>query len=369
MTDSVDAVVVGAGVIGLAIARRLATAGHETIVIESAEAVGSETSSRNSEVIHAGIYYPAGSLKAKLCVEGKKQLYAFAASHGIDHQPVGKLIVASSDEQISVLEDLKKKGQTNGVDDLEMISAKAAISLEPNLNCVAALKSPSTGIIDSHGLMLALQGDAEVSGAVVSFLSRLNSVVASECSFHLEVTNHVGAVFHLNCRILINAAGLSAQEVAHSIAGLDPALIPKRYLSKGSYFSYRGRAPFNSLIYPVPGTASLGLHYTRDLAGQARFGPDHEDIDKVDYNVEGKRAASFYDAIRRYFPGLPDDSLIPAYAGVRPKVQKPGEPMQDFVIQNHESHGLPGLINLFGIESPGLTSSLALANYVFSSLP
>ena len=369
MVDSVDAVVVGAGVVGLAIARRLAISGREVVVLEAADAIGTETSSRNSEVIHAGIYYPTNSLKAKLCVEGKKQLYAFATSHGIEHDRVGKLIVATSDEEIPILEDLRARGRRNGVDDLQILSAEEATGREPNLSCKAALLSPSTGIIDSHGLMLALQGDAETRGAAMSLFSRLRSVIAHDGIFRLNVADRDRAVFSLDCRVLINAAGLHAQDVASTVAGLDPTVIPPLQLAKGSYFSYRGRAPFKSLIYPVPGTGSLGLHYTLDLGGQPRFGPDHELVDRIDYDVDGGRTGVFYDAIRRFFPGLPDGSLAPSYAGIRPRVQKPGEPMGDFVVQNHEIHGLPGLINLFGIESPGLTSCLALADYVVESLP
>ena len=368
LTDFVEAVVVGAGVVGLAIARALAMDGREVIVLEAADAIGTETSSRNSEVIHAGIYYPADSLKASLCVRGKSQLYEFAASHGIEHQRAGKLIVATASDEIEVLKGLRNKGRRNGVDDLEMLTESEARALEPNLTCVAALLSPSTGIIDSHGLMLALQGDAESNGAAIAFLTQLTHAQIGDGQQILKLLNQDGNHTELACRTLINATGLRAQATARLIDGFDPACIPRRYLAKGSYFSYRGPAPFTRLIYPVPGTGSLGLHYTLDLGGQPRFGPDHEVVDSIDYDVDATRADQFYAAIRKYFPALPEESLAPAYAGIRPKVQAPGEPMQDFVIQDWRTHGCPGLINLFGIESPGLTSCLALADHVLALL-
>ena len=368
MTDSVEAVVVGAGVVGLAIARRLALSGREVVVLEAAPAIGSATSSRNSEVVHAGIYYPPGSLKARLCVSGRRQLYAFAASHGVAHRRLGKLIVAASDAEIPILQGLCATGRGNGVDDLRMLSAAEAIRREPNLSCRAALLSPSTGIVDSHGLMLALRGDAEAAGAVVALSSRLRRAAAGAGRFRLAVAGRGGAVFELDCRILVNAAGLHAQEVARGIAGLDPALIPHRHLAKGSYYAYRGRAPFAALVYPVPEAGSLGLHYTVDLGGQARFGPDHEVVDCIDYDVDSRRADLFYRAIRRFFPGLADGALAPDYAGIRPQVQETGGPMRDFVVQDPTAHGVPGLINLFGIESPGLTACLALADHVVAAL-
>ena len=369
MTDRVEAVVVGAGVVGLAIARRLATSGREVVVLEAAETIGAATSSRSSEVVHAGIYYPPGSLKAELCAAGRRRLYDYARSHGIAHRRLGKLIVAASEEEVAILEGLLVTGRRNGVDDLTMLGAEEAIRREPNLACRAALWSPSTGIVDSHGLMLALQGDAEAAGAVVSLSSRLRGAIAGDRLLRLAVAGRDGAVFSLDCRILVNAAGLAAQEVARSVAGLDPALVPDRHLAKGSYFSYRGRAPFASLIYPVPGIGSLGLHYTLDLGGRARFGPDHEVVDAIDYDVDGGRVDGFYRAIRRYFPGLPDGSLSPAYAGIRPQVREAEEPMGDFVVQDRAIHGLPGLVNLFGIDSPGLTACLALADRVVETLP
>ena len=364
MTDIVDVVVVGAGVVGLAIARAFALAGREVITLEAADTIGTETSSRNSEVIHAGIYYLADSLKAELCVRGKKQLYDYAALHGVDHRRVRKLIVATSTDEISILQQLRQKGRRNGVDDLELLTRADVTKLEPNLRCEAALLSPSTGIIDSHGLMLALQGDAEASGAVFAFLTRLRRTTIVDQGFRLEASNQYGSSTELGCRVLINAAGLHAQEVANNIAGFDPSLIPVRHLAKGSYFSYRGPAPFSTLIYPVPGSGSLGLHYTLDLGGQPRFGPDHQIVDTLDYDVDPRRANQFYEAIRKFFPDLPNDSLSPAYAGIRPKVQKPGQPIQDFVFQDEKTHEIPGLVNLFGIESPGLTSCLAIGDRV-----
>ena len=368
MSDIADVVVVGAGVVGLAITRAFALAGREVITLEAADSIGTETSSRNSEVIHAGIYYPADSLKALLCVRGKKQLYDYAASHGVDYRRVRKLIVATTVDEISILRQLRQKGRRNGVDDLELLARDEAVKLEPNLRCEAALLSPSTGIIDSHGLMLALQGDAEAQGAVVAFLTRLRSTTIVDEGFRLEVENQDGSAAGFDCRVLINAAGLHAQEVAHDIGGFDPALIPQRHLAKGSYFSYRGPAPFKTLIYPVPGSGSLGLHYTLDLGGQPRFGPDHQIVDTLNYDVDPWRANQFYEVIRKFYPDLPNDSLSPAYAGIRPKVQKPGQPIQDFVFQDEKTHGIPGLINLFGIESPGLTSCLALADHVVGLL-
>ena len=339
MSETVDAVVVGAGVVGLAIARALAMAGREVIVLEAADAIGTEVSSRNSEVIHAGIYYPPGSLKASLCVRGKERLYDYAASHGLDHQRIGKLIVATAPEEVAVLEELRRKGLRNGVDDLELLTPSDAIKLEPNLHCQAALLSPSTGIIDSHGFMLALQGDAEAHGAAVAFFSRLKGAMTVNDGFHLAINNQDGSSAELTCRTLINAAGLHAQETARNIRGLDAGFIPRRYLAKGSYFSFRGPAPFKMLIYPVPGSGSLGLHYTLDLGGQPRFGPDHEIVDHIDYDVDAVRAERFHEAIRKFFPDLPDGSLAPAYAGIRPKVQAPANRRRISLSRIRESMG------------------------------
>ncbi|MBM3518832.1 MAG: NAD(P)/FAD-dependent oxidoreductase [Alphaproteobacteria bacterium] len=366
MADEVECVVVGAGVIGLAIARRLALAGIEVIVLEAADTIGSETSSRNSEVIHAGIYYPAGSLKARLCVSGRDALYRYAASRGVAHRRIGKLIVAVDEPECAALRALQRKGAANGVGDLALLDAADAGALEPAVRCLAALHSPSTGIIDSHALMLSFQGEAEERGAMIAFRSPLTGGRVLDAGFDLAVGGP--APLALRCRLLINAAGLAAQSVAASLGGMPATRIPRRHLSKGTYFIMRGRAPFRRLIYPIPEAAGLGIHLTLDLAGQARFGPDQQWVEAIDYTVDDSRAASFYEAIRRYYPDLADDSLQPGYVGVRPKVRAPGEPMADFVIDGPEAHGVPGLVNLFGIESPGLTASLAIADAVLARL-
>jgi len=362
----IDCVVVGAGVVGLAVARALALSGREVIVLEAGEGIGTGISSRNSEVIHAGIYYPSGSLKAQLCVEGKHRLYAYCDERGISHQRLGKLIVATDDAQRSALQGLLEQGLRNGVDDLQWLDAAQAQQLEPALSCVAALWSPSTGIIDSHGLMLALQGDVEACGGSLALHSPLLSARCIDQGFEL----HVGGSepMTLSCRELINCAGLSAPEVASRIAGLPAQHVPPARLCKGSYFSFSGRAPFRHLVYPAPESAGLGVHMTLDLGGQARFGPDVEWVDAQDYRVDPARADGFYAAIRRYWPGLPDNSLQPAYSGIRPKISGPGEPAADFRISGLVEHGVAGLVNLFGIESPGLTSCLALAERVLDAL-
>ena len=364
MSEKVDCVVVGAGVIGLAIARTLSKKGLEVIVLETESDIGTGTSSRNSEVIHAGIYYQPGSLKARLCVEGKSALYRYCAERGVEYKQLGKLIVASEDKDLATLGKLKLTAESNGVSDLSLLDEGAMKTLEPDLAGVGALLSPSTGIIDSHGLMLAYQGEAEDNGMVIAFNSPLQS--ARVTGERLEV--HVGgtAPLTLNTGILINSAGLGAQEVAGRIEGLGPMTIPKRYMLKGSYFSMSGKSPFSHLIYPVPPDASLGVHLTLDLGGQAKFGPDQEWIEEIDYTMDPKRADGFYASVRRYYPALADGALEPAYSGIRPKVQAPGEPVADFVIHGPESHGIKGLVNLFGMESPGLTSSLAIGEYVCS---
>jgi L-2-hydroxyglutarate oxidase LhgO len=364
MTDHIECIVVGAGVVGLAIARRLAMAGRDVIVIEAADAIGTETSSRNSEVIHAGIYYAKDSLKAKLCVAGKWQLYEYCRSHGIAHVNCGKLIVATSDEEVEMLAQIKVRAGNNGVDDLYEIGGNAARNMEPALTCASAMVSPSTGVVDSHGVMLAYQGDAEDHGAMIAFESKVIGGEARANDFALRVRLADGEEFTLTCNLLVNSAGLGAHEVAGSLAGLPTDSVPPLYLCKGSYFSLLGKQPFSRLIYPVPASASLGVHVTVDLAGQVRFGPDQEWVEEIDYDVDPGRADEFYEAVRRYYPELPDNSLIPAYSGVRPKIQAPDEPAKDYLIQGPEDHGVPGLVNLFGIESPGLTSSLAIADAV-----
>jgi L-2-hydroxyglutarate oxidase LhgO len=368
MVDRVECVVIGAGAVGLAIARALALAGREVVVLEAANAIGTETSSRNSEVIHAGLYYQTGSLKATLCLRGRALLYDYLAAHGVAHKQSGKLIVATATAEIAALERLQVQAARNGVEDLEWLDAKAAKRLEPEVGCVAALLSPSTGLMDSHGLMLAYRGEAEAHGAVIAFRSPVTGGRVETLGFTLDVGGATPA--RIACDLLINSAGLFAQSVARSIAGIPPATIPPRHLAKGSYFTMTGPPPFKRLIYPAPEAkfATLGLHATLDLAGQVRFGPDIEWVETIDYRVDPGRAALFYDTIRHYYPGLKDGSLQPGYAGVRPKLQAPDEPPADFLIQGPAQHGIPGLVNLYGIESPGLTASLAIAEEVLRRL-
>jgi L-2-hydroxyglutarate oxidase LhgO len=348
--------------VGLAIARRLAQSGREVVVLEAAEGIGTGTSSRNSEVIHAGIYYPAGSLMARMCVDGRRALYGYCRDHGIPHRNCGKLIVATTPDEAAKLQAIQAHAEANGVEGMQMLGGDAARALEPALNCVAALLSPTTGIVDSHAYMLALQGDAEQDGAAFAFHTPL--VRAKVVPHGLEIETGGDAAMTLACKLLVNAAGLGATAVARSIEGMPVERIPPAYLAKGNYFSCSARAPFTRLIYPVPEPGGLGVHLTLDLAGQARFGPDVEWIEKEDYEVDPARAARFYPAIRRYWPGLPDGALMPAYSGIRPKIVPPAVAKQDFMIEGPHDHGVNGLINLFGIESPGLTSSLALAEHV-----
>jgi len=361
--DKVHTVVVGAGVVGLAIARQLAQSGREVIVLEQASDFGTATSSRNSEVIHAGIYYEPGSAKARLCVQGRERLYAFCASHGVAHRRCGKMIVATEEGQVEALAKIERRALAAGVADLRWLSAAEAGAMEPALRCVRALLSPSTGIIDSHGLMLALLGDAEDHGAMLARLSRLVRAEPVADGFRLEIESE-GQTSALECVELINSAGLGAPAVAASIAGLAAEHVPTAYYAKGNYFSLSGRCPFSHLIYPIPNEAGLGVHLTLDLAGQGRFGPDVEWVDGEHYEVDPHRADGFYGEIRRYWPGLADGALQPAYSGIRPKIVGPDSPAADFVIAGPGDHGLPGLVNLFGIESPGLTSCLAIADKV-----
>jgi L-2-hydroxyglutarate oxidase LhgO len=360
--ERVDAVVIGAGVVGLAVARALALTGREVIILEAAEGIGTETSSRNSEVIHAGIYYPPGSLKARFCVAGKLALYAYCVEHGVPHARCGKLLVATEENQLPKLAAIKAQAEANGVTDLQRLSAGEARALEPALRCVAAYLSPSTGIVDSHAFMLALQGDAEAQGAAIAYQSPLERGRVRDNGIMLEV----GGVepMQVLARTVVNSAGLHAPRVAASIQGLPPAQVPPTYYAKGNYYSLIGRAPFSRLVYPMPNEAGLGVHITIDLGGQARFGPDVEWIDRIDYDVDPRRADSFYAAIRDYWPGLADGQLAPGYAGIRPKIVGPTEKAADFVVQGPRVHGVPGLVNLFGIESPGLTAALAIADYV-----
>jgi L-2-hydroxyglutarate oxidase LhgO len=362
--DRVDAVVVGAGLVGLALARALALDGREVVILEAEDAIGTHTSSRNSEVIHAGIYYPKGSLKARACVEGRERLYAYCAEHGVPHRRCGKLIVASDEAQMPELEGILSQAHANGVADVVRVAAAEARALEPELSCVAALHSPSTGIIDSHALMLAYLGDAQAAGAMLALKSPLqHGVVRAE-----GIELHVAGAEPILARAVVNSAGLRAPSIARTIQGYPEALAPRELYAKGNYYSLARRAPFSRLVYPVPEPGGLGVHVTLDLAGQARFGPDVEWVDSIDYGVDPGRAARFYSAIRRYWPGLPDGALEPGYAGIRPKISGPGEPAADFVVQGPREHGVPGLVNLFGIESPGLTASLALADDVAALL-
>ncbi|WP_395894479.1 NAD(P)/FAD-dependent oxidoreductase [Cupriavidus cauae] len=360
--ESVDCVVIGAGVVGLAVARALARQGREVVILEAENAFGTITSARNSEVIHAGIYYPAGSLKARLCVQGKAMLYDYCRSHQIAHQRCGKLIVATSAAQVATLEGIRAKAAANGVDDLRLLSRDEALELEPNLQCEAALLSPSTGIVDSHGLMLALLGDAEQAGAMLAVCSPVLTGAVTADGIVVEVGGDTATT--LLARTVVNAAGLTAPELARRIEGMPAAHIPPQFYAKGCYFTLAGRAPFSRLIYPVPEAAGLGVHLTLDLGGQARFGPNVRWIDEIEYGVDPHDADSFYDEVRRYWPALADGALQPGYAGIRPKISGPGEPAADFRIDGPATHGVPGLVHLFGIESPGLTASLAIGEAV-----
>ena len=359
--DQIDTVVIGAGVVGLAVARALALRGREVLVLEAADAIGTGTSSRNSEVIHAGIYYAAGSLKARLCVEGKALLYAYCAERGIAHRRCGKLLVATSDDQLPQLQMIIDKAAANGVNDLVLLTQAEAQVMEPRLACVAAVHSPSTGIIDSHALMLSLQGDLENAGGMVAFNTSVASAKVTPDGIELTVADGT----QLLCKRVVNAAGLHAQALAHRIEGLPAEHVPPAFFAKGNYFTLSGRSPFTRLIYPVPQSAGLGVHLTIDMGGQAKFGPDVEWVDSPDeLTVDPGRGDAFYAEVRKYWPELPDGALQAGYAGIRPKIQSPTEPARDFLIQGPQDHGVPGLVNLFGIESPGLTSSLALGEFV-----
>jgi L-2-hydroxyglutarate oxidase LhgO len=358
--DNVDCVVIGAGVVGLAVARALAMAGREVVILEAEDAIGTHTSSRNSEVIHAGIYYPKDSLKARACIEGRQRLYLYCDEHGVPYRRCGKLIVATNESQVFELREILQKAHDNGVTDVVEITAAEALRMEPALRCVAALHSPSTGIIDSHALMLAYLGDAEAAGAMLALKSPLIGCSFSSGKFVLHVGGEDPA--KIAAKTLINSAGLRAPSVARLIAGFPAAKIPPELYAKGNYYALAGRSPFQRLVYPVPEPGGLGVHLTLDLAGQARFGPDVEWIDSIGYTVDPRRAERFYASVRRYWPGLRDGALIPGYAGIRPKITPPGEPAADFLVQGPRDHGVAGLVNLFGIESPGLTAALALAD-------
>lgn len=363
MVDKVDCLVIGAGVIGLAVARALAERGREVMVLEQSNAIGTGTSSRNSEVIHAGIYYPQASLKAELCVKGKELLYAYCDARGVSHKRCGKLIVATSSEQTPQLEIIRQKAIANGVTDLVLLTRAQALELEPALACVAALHSPSTGIVDSHGLMLALQGDLEHAGGMVALHAQVEQAAWQANDRVWRVRTQDGT--ELDTPLLINAAGYWAPDLARRFNGLAPQHVPTAYYAKGNYFALSVKAPFQHLIYPVPEAAGLGVHLTLDMGGQAKFGPDVEWVaDPAELEVDPARGDGFYAEVRRYWPDLPDGSLVPGYAGIRPKISSPTEGAVDFCIQDVQQHGAMGLINLFGIESPGLTSCLAVAERV-----
>jgi len=366
-TSDIDAVVIGAGVVGLACARALALAGHETVVLERHGAIGTEISARNSEVIHAGIYYSPGSLKARLCVEGRELLYRYLDERRLPYRKCGKLIVATRKNELAELHGIAKRAPDAGVHDLRELTKREALEMEPALRVEAALLSPSTGIFDAHAYMLSLQGDFEDAGGAIAFHAKATRIEMGGPGFIVHVEG--AEPMALRSRIVVNAGGLWAPALAGQIEGLDPWGNPPAYFAKGNYFSLTGRAPFSRLIYPVPEEAGLGIHLTFDMGGQARFGPDVEWIDvpegtEPDYAVDPSRAALFYDAVRRYWPGLPDGALSPAYSGVRPKQNGPSWPSYDFRISDYFDHFTPGLVNLFGIESPGLTASLAIAEMV-----
>jgi L-2-hydroxyglutarate oxidase LhgO len=360
--DTVDTIVVGAGVVGLAVARALALQGLEVMILESESAIGTGTSSRNSEVIHAGIYYAAGSLKARLCVQGKEMLYAYCEARGVGHKRCGKLIVATSPDQVAQLDTIAAKARTNGVNDLVQLSREQAQAIEPALRCEAALHSPSTGIVDSHALMLSYWGDLEHAGGMLALNSRVKAVrLGHGPSRHPHVIVMEDGM-ELGCRYLVNSAGLTAPFLTRSMSGLAAQFQPHDFYAKGNYFTLAGRSPFSRLIYPVPEAAGLGVHLTLDLGGQAKFGPDVQWVDAPDdLLVDTQRGDAFYAEVRKYWPDLPDGALHAGYAGIRPKISGPNESAADFSIQGPETHGVAGLVNLHGIESPGLTSSLAIA--------
>ena len=358
--EKVDVVVIGAGVVGLACARALALSGREVLMLESASTFGTGVSSRNSEVIHAGLYYPNGSLKARHCVSGKRLLYDYCAARAIPYRRCGKLLVATEDAQIVQIEKLRTNAAANGVDDLSLLDSTEARAMEPALSCKAALLSPSSGIIDSHSFMLSLLGDIENAGGMSVFNT---PVSGGRVNGDGVIIDTMGADT-LQARLVINCAALGAQKVAHAIDGFPAEHIPQLHYARGVYFSVSGKSPFSHLIYPLPEAAGLGVHLTLDLGGQAKFGPDVEWIAAPSHDVDASRAASFYREIGKYWPGIKGHVLQPAYAGIRPKINAPNEPAADFYIGGRESHGVLGIINLFGIESPGLTASLSIAEMV-----
>lgn len=362
MSERVETVVIGAGVVGIAIARALALTGREVLILEREDLIGSITSARNSEVIHAGIYYAKDSLKARFCVQGRKMLYAFCAANGVTAWNCGKLIVACTPEEVEQFAGIARRAWDNGVDDLREISAADARALEPALSCEGALLSPSTGVVDSHNFMMALLGEAENYEAMLVLNTEVESLAVAEGGFVVRTGGE--EPMELAAREVINAAGLDAPALSHGMAGLPDRARPDLWFAKGNYFSLSVKAPFKRLIYPAPVAGGLGVHLTLDLQGRGRFGPDVEWIDQIDYTVDPRRSESFYAAIRRYWPDLPDCSLVPDYSGVRPKLSKGGKHADDFRVDGADVHGLPGYVGLYGIESPGLTSSMAIAEHV-----
>jgi len=359
--DQLDCIVVGAGIVGLAVARALALSGREVVVLEAEPEIGMHASSRNSEVIHAGLYYGDDSLKAKLCVQGREMLYWYCEDRHIPHRRIGKLIVASNDAEHARLEAIHVQAVKNGVDDLAFVDKTGIRDFEPAVNCQTALFSPSTGIIDSHSLMISMQADIEEHGGVIVTHSRVSGVEASAAGFKINVD---GLVESYQCKTLINSAGLHATDLASEIRQLDEQYTEEVHLAKGHYFAYQGKSPFNHLVYPIPTDGGLGVHATNDMGGGTKFGPDVDWIQGIDYAFDESRKSRFVESIKEYFPDLDESKLIPAYTGIRPKLSGPGAPPRDFVIQGPSEHGIDGLVNLFGIESPGLTASFAIGSYV-----
>lgn len=368
MTPDFDAIIVGAGVVGLAVAREFTRLGHSILVLEAAASAGLETSSRNSEVIHAGIYYPPGSLKAKLCVEGRNQLYAYCAAAGVATRRLGKLIVATSEAEETKLQAIHAQALANGVEDLRWLESREVAAMEPEVHCTRALFSPSTGIIDARGLMLALQGEAESLGASFAFNTRFEAAGRKDGMFHVSARDSGGSAAIVSARLLVNCAGHGAHAAAAAVDGLDPKSLPPRFLARGSYCSVSGKPPFKHLIYPVPVHGALGVHATVDLGGAVRFGPDIEWITDMDYSLSKELAQSCASAVAAYWPAAQDRTFSPTYCGIRPKIHGPDQPAADFCLAGEGAHGVPGLLNLFGIESPGLTSSLAIADQVAKDL-
>jgi L-2-hydroxyglutarate oxidase LhgO len=364
--ESADCVVIGAGVVGLAVARALARKGREVLILEAADAFGTGTSSRNSEVIHAGIFYPHGSLKERLCIEGRDKLYSFCHAYGVTAKRTTKLVFAADEGEVPALQKLQLHAARGGAY-MTFLSGAEARRLEPALHCAAALHSPLSGIVDSHALMLALLGDAEAHGAVIAYHSPVVGGRGTDGGVIVDVGG--ASPMALECRTVVNCAGLGAQAIGRAMAGIRPGSVPPLHYAKGNYFYLSGKPPFARLIYPLPGSHSLGLHYTLDLSGQGRFGPDVEWVDRIAYDVDPGRAPLFYAAVRKYWPDLPDDALRPGYSGVRPKLQGPGDSARDFVIQLPDETGINGFVALYGIESPGLTSCLAIADYVAERVP